>query len=88
MRPTHSYFGELVKNLTIDLPSEVRDARKVIYLTNTVPEDPEDPTTTIPVHVYLTNNGHPVPGPKYYKVPPNDVRYLVIINGRIVSIEN
>lgn len=84
----HSHVGEVVKSVTIECPNEVRDCRKVIYLTNSTEEDPDDPSTSIPVQIHLTNNGHPAPGPHHYLLAPGDLRYLIIEYGRIVSIEN
>lgn len=80
--------GKLVKRITIDCPPEVRNRRKIIYLCNTTVEDPDDPTTFLPVEVHLTNNGCPVVGQKVYLVAPGQLRYLLIEYGRITTIMN
>ena len=74
-----------IKVIHIDCPAGVTDVNKVIYLYNTCP----DVTDTVgTVRIYLTNAGAPVAGPEYYLLAPNDLRYLMIQFGKIVSIEN
>jgi hypothetical protein len=92
----HSYGHQCknpVKIIHIDCPPQVRDLKKIIYLHNLTSDNDNDDCDgckKLSVRVYLSNNGHrlPGPGPGFYLVPAGEVRYLMIEFGRIISIEN
>lgn len=66
-----------------------------VYLTYCDCVDEADRDCSVPVKVFLTNNGEPVtedqfgnPVPEYYLIGEGELKYLCIVNGHIVKIVN